>query len=184
MASKQPTNYESLKAGDTAQPLVKDMLRMPGWEPTYVEIPIHWYHNNQWHNANYVAVTGHIVRKNTQGETWERPITVFVDSMIYNPRYAYLETSPNLYKSSESVKVKSTNNVAGSEYLEFIDLHFRSYDIQYAKVPIDTSAGKNSYFLVIQPLLRVINAVSGFTEEVLLDLLGNVLTCDRNGLCQ
>lgn len=164
-----PPDYDNLDAGDTAEPRVKDILRIPGWEPTYTEIPIHWIQNRQWNNANYVAVTGHIVRKDNTGKIWERPIPVFVDTMIYNPRYAHLDTYKSLYRSSESVQIKTLSVqgavVAGSEYLEFKDLHYRGYDVQYAKVKIQlpsNAPAKQSWFLVIQPLNRTINAVSRF----------------------
>ena len=154
--------FEEPAADDFFQPRKTDILRIPGWDSTYTQNSIHWSEDRKPHNANYVAVPGHIIAK-VGNNTEERSITVFVDSMIYSPRYTYLETQPNLHKSA-IVKVRSVthNDVAipNSGYLEFNGLKATEYDIQYAEIPLTTSGNKKTYFLVIHPKGRRMNSVS------------------------
>ncbi|WWD03426.1 hypothetical protein V865_001478 [Kwoniella europaea PYCC6329] len=158
MAAPQPNvnqNFANVPAGDTPEPRVNDKLRLPAWESAYQEQPIHWLQNQKWLNANYILVTGYLIRQ--EGNiTREKPIPVFVDSVVYNPHCAHLVNTPNLY-STIYVNIRNHIGIAGTEYLELSDLRPKHYDLQYAKVPINIPGSPSSYFIVIHPLQRTIN---------------------------
>ncbi|WWC64370.1 uncharacterized protein I303_106980 [Kwoniella dejecticola CBS 10117] len=153
---QQPNeNFNNVPAGDTPQPRVTDKLRIPGWEAAYHEQPLHWLQNQTWQNANYILVTGYLIRH--EGNVIrEKPIPVFIDSVVYNPHCAHLVNTPNLYNTN-FVNIRNHNGVAGTEFLEFANLRSAHYDLQYAQVPLTRPGNAASYFIVIHPLQRTIN---------------------------
>ncbi|OCF74176.1 hypothetical protein I204_04546 [Kwoniella mangroviensis CBS 8886] len=130
-------NFANVPAGDTPEPRRSSFVFPHGNQPTRNSSSI----GSKMQNGNI---------------TREKPIPVFVDSVVYNPHYAHLVNTPNLY-STNYVNIRNHNGIAGTEHLEFADLKPKDYDLQYAKVPINIPGSPSSYFIVIHPVQRTIN---------------------------